>query len=77
MSHILPTWEANLLARETNPLAQDVSRLVGEVSEEPSRHDQEDLPKEDVLASINMSMVNSSVSSSSKLIGAPIDANEN
>jgi len=51
---------------------------VREVSEEPSSHDQEDLPKEDdVLASINMLMVNSSIASSSKSIGAPIDANEN
>jgi hypothetical protein len=67
-----------LLARKANPLAQDVSLPVREVSEKPSSHDQEDLPKEDdVLASISMLMVNSSVASSSKSIGAPIDANEN
>jgi hypothetical protein len=47
------------------------------VSEEPSSHDQEDLSKqEDVLAFVNMSMVNSLVSSSSELNGVPINANE-
>ncbi len=67
-----------MLTREANLLTQDVSLPVREVSEEPSSHDQEDLPKEDdVLASINMLMVNSSIASSSKSIGAPIDANEN
>ncbi len=67
-----------MLAQEANLLAQDDSLPVREVSEKPSSHDQEDLPKEDdVLASINMLMVNSSIASSSKSIGAPIDANGN
>jgi hypothetical protein len=69
-NHILPTWEANLLAREANPLAQDV--LTMEVSEEPSSHDQEALSKQDdVHAFVNMSMANSLVYSSSELNGVP------
>lgn len=57
-------WEASLPTCEKAP-------------EEPSSHDQKDLPKEeDMLAFINMSMVNTSIVSSLGPTLTTIDANE-
>lgn len=66
------------LALEVIPFAQEASpKAYQEAPEEPSGHDQEDSRKEDnVLASINMSMVNTSIASSLRPTLVVVDVDE-